>query len=382
MLFPLYPVSVDSDGVVKAKAAGETTVTAQYGDSSVNKDTVKIIVKGAGSLAFDKVESKIKKDGTDTIKATATYNGSTVRNADIKWESENPEIATVDGGKITGVGYGTTTVKASWTADNGKTYTNSAEVSVVYDGLYLSEAQNEVAMAQGSTQEILWQILDMGEYSKGSTGNGYNTSSDVTWASANEDVATVDSAGVVTAKALPEGETTASTTITVSYKGNKAKEIKVNVIDNQKIATGTTVEVAGTKGEQVASKTDGSDISNEWKAGSYKNGHGSLNAQFNSNRDNFDIVDGTGSTATVTGKTPSEGYAYLSHKYYLKLETGQNCVVWEGIAVKVTGEAGLYLSKSSVSIKMGESNTATIQGTYITTEGKEWTKILIFRRFI
>ena len=365
--------SVDSDGVVKAKAAGETTVTAQYGDSSVNKDTVKIIVKGAGSLAFDKVESKIKKDGTDTIKATATYNGSTVRNADIKWESENPEIATVDGGKITGVGYGTTTVKASWTADNGKTYTNSAEVSVVYDGLYLSEAQNEVAMAQGSTQEILWQILDMGEYSKGSTGNGYNTSSDVTWASANEDVATVDSAGVVTAKALPEGETTASTTITVSYKGNKAKEIKVNVIDNQKIATGTTVEVAGTKGEQVASKTDGSDISNEWKAGSYKNGHGSLNAQFNSNRDNFDIVDGTGSTATVTGKTPSEGYAYLSHKYYLKLETGQNCVVWEGIAVKVTGEAGLYLSKSSVSIKMGESNTATIQGTYITTEGKEWT---------
>lgn len=365
--------SVDSDGVVKAKAAGETTVTAQYGDSSVNKDTVKIIVKGAGSLAFDKVESKIKKDGTDTIKATATYNGSTVKNADIKWESENPEIATVDGGKITGVGYGTTTVKASWTADNGKTYTNSAEVSVVYDGLYLSEAQNEVTMAQGSTQEILWQILDMGEYSKGSTGNGYNTSSDVTWVSANEDVATVDSAGVVTAKALPEGETTASTTITVSYKENKAKEIKVNVIDNQKIATGTTVEVAGTKGEQVTSKTDGSDISNEWKAGSYKNGHGSLNAQFNSNRDNFDIVDGTGSTATVTGKTPSEGYAYLSHKYYLKLETGQNCVVWEGIAVKVTGEAGLYLDKSSVSMKMGESNTATIQGTYITTEGKEWT---------
>ena len=68
--------SVDSDGVVKAKAAGEATVTAQYGDSSTNKDTVKIIVKGAGSLGFDKAESKVKKGGTDTIKATATYNGS------------------------------------------------------------------------------------------------------------------------------------------------------------------------------------------------------------------------------------------------------------------------------------------------------------------
>lgn len=364
--------SVDSDGVVKAKAAGETTVTAQYGDSSVNKDTVKIIVKGAGSLAFDKVESKIKKDGTDTIKATATYNGSTVRNADIKWESENPEIATVDGGKITGVGYGTTTVKASWTADNGKTYTNSAEVSVVYDGLYLSEAQNEVAMPQGSKQEIVWTIQNMGKYSKGSTGEGYNPSSDVTWKSNDETVATVDSAGVITACNLAEGETTASTTVTVSYKGIKVKDITVNVTENQNVVVnGDPVEIAGTKGE---SKTNskGEDVTDTWKIGYHENGHGSLNAQFYGNgKDNIDIVSTEGAKVSVTGRTPSSGYIYLSHKYYVAVGNKQLCGVWQTIAIKVNGEAGLYLDKSSVSMKMGEADTATIMGTYIKADGTE-----------
>ena len=363
--------SVDSDGVVKAKAAGEATVTAQYGDSSTNKDTVKIIVKGAGSLGFDKAESKVKKGGTDTIKATATYNGSTVRNADIKWESENPAIATVDNGKITGISEGTTTVKASWTAENGKTYTNNATVKVVYDGLYLSDAQNEVTLAQKSTQEIVWQLLDMGEYSSGSTGEGYNTSSDVTWTSANEDLITVDSVGVITAKELPEGEEKAETTVSVSYKGNKVKDIKVTVVKNQVITTGTTTDVAGTKGETKTDK-DGADKSNTWKTGAYKAGHGSLGSEFNSSANYLEIADGTGSTASVKGKSPSQGYAYLSHKYYIPLTTGQLCGVWQGIAVKVTGAAGLYLNKSSVSMKMGENNTATIQGTYITESGEEW----------
>lgn len=364
--------SVDSDGVVKAKAAGETTVTAQYGDSSVNKDTVKIIVKGAGSLAFDKVESKIKKDGTDTIKATATYNGSTVRNADIKWESENPEIATVDGGKITGVGYGTTTVKASWTADNGKTYTNSATVNVVYDGLYLSDAQNEVTMPQGSKQEIVWTIQNMGEYSKASTGEGYNPSSDVTWKSNDETVATVDSAGVITACNLAEGETTASTTVTVSYKGTKVKDITVNVTENQNVVVnGDPAEIAGTKGE---SKTNskGEDVTDTWKIGYHENGHGSLNAQFYGNgKDNIDIVSTEGAKVSVTGRTPSSGYIYLSHKYYVAAGNKQLCGVWQTIAIKVNGEAGLYLDKSSVSMKMGEADTATIMGTYIKADGTE-----------
>lgn len=363
--------TVDSDGIVIAKSAGEATVTAEC-ESSSTKDTVKIIVKGSGSLAFDASEYNIKKTGTATIKTTATSNGTTVKNPEITWTSDDDEIATVSGGKITGVSEGTTTVRASWTADNGKTYTNSATVNVVYDGLYLSDAQNEVTMPQGSKQEIVWTIQNMGKYSKGSTGEGYNPSSDVTWKSNDETVATVDSAGVITACNLAEGKTTASTTVTVSYKGIKVKDITVNVTENQNVVVnGDPVEIAGTKGE---SKTNskGEDVTDTWKIGYHENGHGSLNAQFYGNgKDNIDIVSTEGAKVSVTGRTPSSGYIYLSHKYYVAAGNKQLCGVWQTIAIKVNGEAGLYLDKSSVSMKMGEADTATIMGTYIKADGTE-----------
>ena len=363
--------TVDSDGIVIAKSAGEATVTAEC-ESSSTKDTVKIIVKGSGSLAFDASEYNIKKTGTATIKTTATSNGTTVKNPEITWTSDDDEIATVSGGKITGVSEGTTTVRASWTADNGKTYTQSATVNVVYDGLYLSDAQNEVTMPQGSKQEIVWTIQNMGKYSKGSTGEGYNPSSDVTWKSNDETVATVDSAGVITACNLAEGKTTASTTVTVSYKGIKVKDITVNVTENQNVVVnGDPVEIAGTKGE---SKTNskGEDVTDTWKIGYHENGHGSLNAQFYGNgKDNIDIVSTEGAKVSVTGKTPSSGYIYLSHKYYVAAGNKQLCGVWQTIAIKVNGEAGLYLDKSSVSMKMDEADTATIMGTYIKADGTE-----------
>ena len=363
--------TVDSDGIVIAKSAGEATVTAEC-ESSSTTDTVKIIVKGSGSLAFDASEYNIKKTGTATIKTTATSNGTTVKNPEITWTSDDDEIATVSGGKIAGVSEGTTTVRASWTADNGKTYTQSATVNVVYDGLYLSDAQNEVTMPQGSKQEIVWTIQNMGEYSKGSTGEGYNPSSDVTWKSNDETVATVDSAGVITACNLAEGEITASTTVTVSYKGIKVKDITVNVTENQNVVVnGNPVEIAGTKGE---SKTNskGEDVTDTWKIGYHENGHGSLNAQFYGNgKDNIDIVSTEGAKVSVTGRTPSSGYIYLSHKYYVAAGNKQLCGVWQTIAIKVNGEAGLYLDKSSVSMKMGEADTATIMGTYIKADGTE-----------
>lgn len=363
--------TVDSDGIVTAKSAGEATVTAEC-ESSSTKDTVKIIVKGSGSLAFDASEYNIKKTGTATIKTTATSNGTTVKNPEITWTSDDDEIATVSGGKITGVSEGTTTVRASWTADNGKTYTQSATVNVVYDGLYLSDAQNEVTMPQGSKQEIVWTIQNMGKYSKGSTGEGYNPSSDVTWKSNDETVATVDSAGVITACNLAEGKATASTTVTVSYKGIKVKDITVNVTENQNVVVnGDPVEIAGTKGE---SKTNskGEDVTDTWKIGYHENGHGSLNAQFYGNgKDNIDIVSTEGAKVSVTGRTPGSGYIYLSHKYYVAAGNKQLCGVWQTIAIKVNGEAGLYLDKSSVSMKMGEADTATIMGTYIKADGTE-----------
>ena len=366
--------SISTDGVIRPKKEGSATVTLKatingYQDTATQGVTV---TSTGGRISLNKDSLTMTKGSSQSLTATAYYNNQKVSDAVFNWATDNDKVATVDGGKITAVGYGKTVITASWKAENGTTYAVKADVEVVQNGIYLTDAQNEVTMPQGSTQEIAWTLWNMGQYKAGSTGEGYNPSSDVTWKSADEAVATVDSVGVITAKDLPEGQTTASTTVTVSYKGTKVKDIKVNVTENQKVVVkGEAVEITGTKGETKTNKA-GEDITDTWKIGYFENGHGSLNAQFYGNGIyNIDIVKQAGEKVSVTGKTPYSGYIYLSHKYYVPMETGQLYGVWQSIAIKVNGEAGLYLNKSSLSMKMGESGTATILGTFIKEDGTE-----------
>ena len=366
--------SISTDGVIRPKKEGSATVTLKatingYQDTATQGVTV---TSTGGRISLNKDSLTMTKGSSQSLTATAYYNNQKVSDAVFNWATDNDKVATVDGGKITAVGYGKTVITASWKAENGTTYAVKADVEVVQNGIYLTDAQNEVTMPQGSTQEIAWTLWNMGQYKAGSTGEGYNTSSDVTWKSADEAVATVDSVGVITAKDLPEGQTTASTTVTVSYKGTKVKDIKVNVTENQKVVVkGEAVEITGTKGETKTNKA-GEDITDTWKIGYFENGHGSLNAQFYGNGIyNIDIVKQAGEKVSVTGKTPYSGYIYLSHKYYVPMETGQLYGVWQSIAIKVNGEAGLYLNKNSLSMKMGESGTATILGTVIKEDGTE-----------
>lgn len=366
--------SISTDGVIRPKKEGSATVTLKatingYQDTATQGVTV---TSTGGRISLNKDSLTMTKGSSQSLTATAYYNNQKVSDAVFNWATDNDKVATVDGGKITAVGYGKTVITASWKAENGTTYAVKADVEVVQNGIYLTDAQNEVTMPQGSTQEIAWTLWNMGQYKAGSTGEGYNTSSDVTWKSADEAVATVDSVGVITAKDLPEGQTTASTTVTVSYKGTKVKDIKVNVTENQKVVVkGEAVEITGTKGETKTNKA-GEDITDTWKIGYFENGHGSLNAQFYGNGIyNIDIVKQAGEKVSVTGKTPYSGYIYLSHKYYVPMETGQLYGVWQSIAIKVNGEAGLNLNKNSLSMKMGESGTATILGTFIKEDGTE-----------
>lgn len=366
--------SISTDGVLRPKKEGSATVTLKatingYQDTATQSVAV---TSTGGKISLNKDTLTMTKGSSQSLTATAYYNNQKVSDAVFNWATDNDKVAAVENGKITAVGFGKAVITVSWKAENGTTYAAKADVEVVQNGIYLADAQNEVTMPQGSTQEIAWTLWNMGQYKAGSTGEGYNTSSDVTWKSADETVATVDSVGVITAKDLPEGQTTASTTVTVSYKGTKVKDIKVNVTENQKVVVkGEAVEITGTKGETKTDST-GEDITDTWKIGYFENGHGSLNAQFYGNGIyNIDIVKQAGEKVSVTGKTPYSGYIYLSHKYYVPMETGQLYGVWQSIAIKVNGEAGLYLNKNSVSMKMGKSGTATILGTFIKDDGTE-----------
>ena len=349
--------AIDTDGGFRIKKPGTTTIEAS---ASVNNysdtDSVTLTVTGSGSLQLDQDELKLKKDGTAKIKATATYNGSTVSDATIEWNNENEKVATVDTqGNVKAVGYGTTQITADWKAENGKTYSGKVTVNVVYDGLYVSDTQSEVTLVQNGTMEIVWQLENMGEYVAGKTGksSGYNSSSDVTWKSADEEIATVDKYGVITAGSK-NGQTTVTATYASDGNTDVTKEIKVKVVDCQNVKNGETIDLTGTAGVDGGEHT--------WKNGYYENGHKNLGAQFWNTEDNINAV-GTTATAKVTGKIPALNPVGITHGFYVNLESIDGpCTSYETIRVKVDGAEGLYLDNTSIETSVGAEARPSIIG--------------------
>ena len=121
-------VTVDKDGNLKAIKDGTVTITVKTKDGKYEA-TCKVTV------TKEEVEVKgISIVGTSTltvgsnIKLTVTFNPDNATNQNLKWESSNTSIATVDGnGNVKGLKEGKVTIKA--TTENGKTATKTITVT-------------------------------------------------------------------------------------------------------------------------------------------------------------------------------------------------------------------------------------------------------------
>lgn len=332
------------DGVITAKSAGTATVTGTYSTKdrgSDSTDSVKVIVTTTGgSIGLGDASTQVKVGGTKKITPTVTYNGETIKDAAVTWSSSDESVATVDKstGTITGVKKGTATITAECTY-NGKTFSSTIDADVVYDGFFVSKDQTEVNLTQGGTQEIVWQVLDMGSFTAGKTGSGnagYSGKTPVTWTSKDTDIATVDDYGVITA-----GNKTGSTTVTAKYNST-TYTINVNVKVPFEVERGKTIDITGTAGITGSEHT--------WSIQYWKNGHVSLGAEHFTNIDYLDL-SGNGATATVTGKIPKADPVTVTHGFSVSLETEDKpCTSYEGVCIKVNGEEGLYFDEESVTL--------------------------------
>ena len=332
------------DGVITAKSAGTATVTGTYStkdSGSDSTDSVKVIVTTTGgSIGLEDASTQVKVGGTKKITPTVTYNGKPIENPTVTWSSSYESVSTVDKniGTITGVKKGTATITAECTY-NGKTFSSTIDVDVVYDGFFVSKDQTEVNLTQGGTQEIVWQVLDMGDVTAGKVGSGnagYSGKTPVTWTSKDTDIATVDDYGVITA-----GNKTGSTTITAKYNST-TYTINVNVKAPYEVERGKTTDIAGTVGITGSEHT--------WNNRYWKNGHVSLYAENFPNEDYVDL-SGNGATATVTGKIPKADPVTVTHGFSVSLETEDKpCTSYEGVCIKVNGEEGLYFDEESVTL--------------------------------
>ena len=147
---------------------------------------------------------------------TITPNNATNKN--VTWNSSNTQVATVNGGQVTAISNGTTTITAT-TSDGG--YISSCVITVnisqniAVTGVSLNMTSTEVIV--GDTTQLNAIILPANA-----------TNKNVTWTVANGSIATVDNTGKVT------GIMAGTTIVTVNTEdGNKIASCTVTVKANE-----------------------------------------------------------------------------------------------------------------------------------------------------
>lgn len=150
-----------------------------------------------------------------TQQLNATIAPANATNQNVTWTSSNTSVATVNAsGLVSAVAAGTATITVK-TVDGNKTATSAITVSTIPVSS-VAVSPTSASLYAGNTQQLTATI---------SPTNA--TNKNVTWASSNTAIATVNSAGLVTAVAAGSATITATT-----QDGNKTSSAAINVNPN------------------------------------------------------------------------------------------------------------------------------------------------------
>lgn len=137
-------------------------------------------------IALNKSELTIGVGGEETLNAYVSPSDAT--NKELAWESDDEEVATVDDGVVTGVGEGTCTITCNST--DGSDVSDECEVTVIIEPIHVTDVTlNESELSLNVRESV---TLEATVYPDDATNKA------VIWESDDENVATVDSDGVVT----------------------------------------------------------------------------------------------------------------------------------------------------------------------------------------
>ncbi|HET7552686.1 MAG TPA: Ig-like domain-containing protein [Gemmatimonadaceae bacterium] len=216
--------SVSSTGKVLAVAPGSATITATSEGKS-DKSTITVIAP-VSAVTVQPDSISVIEGNTSTLTATVKdANGNTLEGRTVTWESANTNVATVDGnGVVTGVAPGATTVTATSEGKSG-----SAKVVVTLEPVArvtvtnIENPDDPLTVVQGQTLQLAALLAD-------ADGNALLSDGRViTWASDDQNTATVNNTGLVSGvnpgkakiTATSEGVSgSADVTVTSALEGN------------------------------------------------------------------------------------------------------------------------------------------------------------------
>ena len=206
--------TVDPYGLVTAKGSGTANITVTTEDGDF-EDTCEVTVHiPVTNVSLN--EDEITLDAINaTAQLTATVAPADATNKNVTWESDDEDVATVDNnGLVTATGIGTATITVK-TEEGSFKATCDVTVRIPVTGVTLDE--NELTLeleAIDKTAQLTATINPAGA-----------TNQNVTWKSNDEDVATVDNNGLVTATGLG----TAIITVT-TVDGDHTANCTINVV--------------------------------------------------------------------------------------------------------------------------------------------------------
>ena len=192
--------TVNENGVVTAVAAGTTTITVTTidgGYTATCEVTVVTETIAATGVSLNKTELSLNpKSAPEAL--TAVIAPADATNTKVNWESSDETVATVnENGVVTAVAIGEATITVT-TEDGGFTATCTVTVSAVAaTGVSVDET---AVIERGSTKALTAVVAPADA-----------TNTNVSWASSDETVATVDENGVVAAVAIGEATITVTT---------------------------------------------------------------------------------------------------------------------------------------------------------------------------
>ncbi len=206
--------TVSDAGLVTALKPGTTTITATSVADNTKSATCDITVTKVNVSSVSVKEStSLVVNAKETLVATVQPANATVKT--VTWSSSNTAVAEVSStGEVTAKAVGTANITVTSTDDTSKTdvcVVTVVAANVPVTGVNLNKTS--LTLEAQAFETLLATVLPETA-----------TNKNVTWQSANEDVATVDASGKVT------GVAQGTTTITVrTVDGNFSKTCTVNV---------------------------------------------------------------------------------------------------------------------------------------------------------
>jgi uncharacterized repeat protein (TIGR02543 family) len=270
-------------------------------------------------------------------------NPSNALNKSVTWESSNPDVATVNSsGMVTAISEGTAIITVT-TTDGNKTATCTVTVSATAIAVTsVSLNKTSATLTEGETEQLTPTINPSGA-----------TNQNVTWSSSKPSVATVSSAGLITAVAegtaiitvkTVDGEKTATCTVTVNAATIAVASVRLN-------KTAATLTIGGS--EQLSATINPSNATNQ-------------NVTWSSSKTNVATVSNAGLVTAI-----SAGTATITVTTTDGNKTATCTVTVSATAISVTS---VSLNKTSATLTEGETEqlTPTINPSNATNQNVTW----------